>query len=867
MANEVRVDERSLLARYADWHSHLKRRPVAAFGPQTREATLFVENEVLVNGDDEELIGELRDRHGAELIEDPSLPDRPELLHANRYVELGGMPALARVRFDRPPEVNDWVDLLASVADESATAGSRVVVSSQIAASVAALVAHHSLEGRAIGLDIFGQPFAMPLSSATESVVPGVGSNSFSWAAFAGSTRMVDAWQLVDSVREMSGNRLITVGILDAGFWLDGNGVPNVPVGQAASDFGQQFIQLNLQDETKASGGANPNGSPWHGNAVASAAAALVNNSLGAAGSGGTVATPMFFQTDYSITQTLRCVKICAAWGIDVLNMSFGFWGYPETFFSNGIWDANFQFAFDNGVVMVAASGNFGVELPEDDKHIRPATRTPGVLTVGSIDAADNAVGTSDFGSSVWLWAPGTNIPVVPDQNSPGGSLVNGTSFASPIVAGVAAMMRYVNDGMSAPEIRQALVDTGRPGRGRVSRTLDAFAAVFSAVHGVLPDPDEPNNTPGTARELLPIGTAGTLMPWTGGFSTRSHTTDPDYWRFTVKEFSTVKISVDWYQRLASLFVAVEAEDPLTIGPELTVSSSPGGGRTVLSGLLPPGGYRIQIGGTGVTAYRLLVTQTPSSLPADIFERNDTFEQAPLLLFESARWTQFGLHTFAPGSYDATLHQERGISLHGGQGPLLMNDDYFRLDVPAGPEISRPTLSVFDADAALDVTLYDAAHTVLRSWRGIRDMSTEPARGSTSFIKVSGTVPTRYRIHARMTVDPHLVPDLVAPLDYVPKWWGDPPPFRVTDEVTHFVVPVDESRDDGATIAFERPDAELRLELLSPDGEVLRIAEAVDNRLFVDTAGLDAGTYVLRASRPAPAAGTPVELRTVPPLP
>jgi hypothetical protein len=83
----------------------------------------------------------------------------------------------------------------------------------------------------------------------------------------------------------------------------------------------------------------------------------------------------MFFQTDYFITQALRCVEICAAWGIDVLNMSFGFWGHPETFFSNGIWDRNFQFAFDNGVVMVAASGNFGVELPEDDEHIRPATR------------------------------------------------------------------------------------------------------------------------------------------------------------------------------------------------------------------------------------------------------------------------------------------------------------------------------------------------------------------------------------------------------------------------------------------------------------------------------------------------------------
>jgi hypothetical protein len=44
----VRVDEESVLARFADWHTRVKGRPVAALGPETRDATLFVADEVII---------------------------------------------------------------------------------------------------------------------------------------------------------------------------------------------------------------------------------------------------------------------------------------------------------------------------------------------------------------------------------------------------------------------------------------------------------------------------------------------------------------------------------------------------------------------------------------------------------------------------------------------------------------------------------------------------------------------------------------------------------------------------------------------------------------------------------------------------
>ena len=484
------------------------------------------------------------------------------------------------------------------------------------------------------------------------------------------------------SIRQVRGNRFTSVAILDNGFWLDNRGVPVVPPGQPFSDFGNSFAQLNLQDESKPAGGMNPDGSPWHGNSTASAAAAALNDNVGAAGSGGSVAFPMFFQTDISVDQMLRCARICAAWGIDVLNMSIGTWGQTELWFPTSIWEKTFQFAFENGVVMIAAAGNDQLDLP-DDRNIRPATRTPGVLTVGALDASDNAwvspTGSgSNFGSSVWLWAPGTSIPVAPNPAAIAGSLVTGTSFASPIVAGVAAMMRFANPDLSASDVIRLLVDTGWNGSGRVTKGLDAFAAVFAAIHQSLPDSDEPNNNPAGARDLVPVGSSGALGPGFSGFSARSTGTDPDFWRFRVEKFSTVTVAVDWYQRLSSLFVEVEADDPAANGPaEMSPMGNSQSGRFVVTGLLPPGTYRVRVGGTGATAYRLLVTRASAPLPPDIFELNDSFAGAARLLFEATRWT-IGVRTWPPGSYNATLHQERGVSVvTGGPGGLLMNDDYF----------------------------------------------------------------------------------------------------------------------------------------------------------------------------------------------
>src|SRR5207237_407438 len=130
--------------------------------------------------------------------------------------------------------------------------------------------------------------------------------------------------QLVEAFRQFRSAKPVTIGILDAGFWLNGF-KPFVPAGQVASDFGSTVMQLNLLDEGVGAGGASGidgYAKPWHGNGSATVAAAKVGNGMGAAGVGGTVAQPVLFKTDGSLDYFFRCLQVCLAWGIDVLNMS-----------------------------------------------------------------------------------------------------------------------------------------------------------------------------------------------------------------------------------------------------------------------------------------------------------------------------------------------------------------------------------------------------------------------------------------------------------------------------------------------------------------------------------------------------------------
>lgn len=118
----------------------------------------------------------------------------------------------------------------------------------------------------------------------------------------------------------------------------------------------------------------------------------------------------------------------------------------------------------DQGVLIVSAAGNDG----SDAVHVPAAL--PGVLVVGALDRAGKPADFSNFGSSYLgrgILAPGENLRVA--SNGGGFGVQSGTSFATPLVSGVAALLlsaRYragqCSSGLRPSDLRDVLLKSAR---------------------------------------------------------------------------------------------------------------------------------------------------------------------------------------------------------------------------------------------------------------------------------------------------------------------------------------------------------------------------------------------------------------------
>ncbi|MCA9838986.1 MAG: S8 family serine peptidase [Trueperaceae bacterium] len=153
----------------------------------------------------------------------------------------------------------------------------------------------------------------------------------------------------------------------------------------------------------------------------------------------------------------------------DVLNLSLG---------GSGPCDSLTQDAFNKaiaaGKIVVVAAGN----NHEDAGFVSPAN-CQNVITVGATDFAGARAHYSNYGSSVDLMAPGgdTSVDLNEDnfvdgvlslwKNDSSGKFTTvfyqGTSMATPHVAGVASLMKAIKPSISQAEVLTALSSTARP--------------------------------------------------------------------------------------------------------------------------------------------------------------------------------------------------------------------------------------------------------------------------------------------------------------------------------------------------------------------------------------------------------------------
>lgn len=242
-----------------------------------------------------------------------------------------------------------------------------------------------------------------------------------------------------------------------------------------------------------------------HGTKVAGFVAAQTDNDIGVAGIG--FDTKLITMAYSNIPRTEQMVNLSQIPGVKVVN---GSWHNGTCDFSP-VEAAAYEEMWNNGVIPIFAAGN-GSTCSGPNNYVYPAAydHTIAVSSVGHVypvgtnhptlgkrdwkDVHEKFIGdpnsTHQHNDKVDIVAPGYHMTSTSNGNSYFDN-GNGTSYASPTVAGVVALMLAVNPNLTPDEVRNILKDTaddiyqipenapyiGLLGEGRVN----SYAAVLTA--------------------------------------------------------------------------------------------------------------------------------------------------------------------------------------------------------------------------------------------------------------------------------------------------------------------------------------------------------------------------------------------------
>jgi len=259
------------------------------------------------------------------------------------------------------------------------------------------------------------------------------------------------------------GDSGVTVAVVDQGVKydhpdLDGN------MDGSVSNSGYDFVDSDgdpypdvLSDE-------------YHGTHVGGIAAAEVDNGEGVTGIGNSSllsGRALSEAGSGSTADIADAVTWAADQGADVINLSLGGGGYTDTM-KNAV-----SYATNNGALVVAAAGNDG-----QGSVSYPAAYSE-CLAVSALDPDETLASYSNYGSSVELAAPGTNV--LSTWTDDAYDSISGTSMATPVVAGVAGLALAQWD-LTNAELRNHLkntaADVGLSGDQQGSGRVDAGNAI-----------------------------------------------------------------------------------------------------------------------------------------------------------------------------------------------------------------------------------------------------------------------------------------------------------------------------------------------------------------------------------------------------
>ena len=206
-----------------------------------------------------------------------------------------------------------------------------------------------------------------------------------------------------------------------------------------------------------------------HGSVVSGIIAASGNNSVGNAGiDWQATIMPLQVLGDDGAGYTfdiVAAIEYAADNGANIINMSLGGPDYDAAML------AAVNYATSRGVLVVAASGNCGDSSVDEcagmvgpGRMAYPA-KYENVLSVGATNSGDSRASFSSYGPELDITAPGSSVgPLVGWSSSLPtsgySSSGSGTSYASPMVAGLAGLVRARLGSPTVAQLRSAILDS-----------------------------------------------------------------------------------------------------------------------------------------------------------------------------------------------------------------------------------------------------------------------------------------------------------------------------------------------------------------------------------------------------------------------
>lgn len=191
-----------------------------------------------------------------------------------------------------------------------------------------------------------------------------------------------------------------------------------------------------------------------HGTHVAGCASAVLNNGIGVAAPGGFARIMSNRCGTANNPGTINGALGHSAWsysrisGANIINNSWGGASYSQA-------EQNtFTSCWNSGMLIFGSAGNEGTSSPR-----YPANYTYGIA-VAATNQSDQKADFSSYGTWVEISSPGTNIWSTVNSSTNSYDWTQGTSMASPVAAGCAALLWSVMPGALNSNVRDVLYET-----------------------------------------------------------------------------------------------------------------------------------------------------------------------------------------------------------------------------------------------------------------------------------------------------------------------------------------------------------------------------------------------------------------------